>query len=465
MTVVSSHKMSDLISLGEKLASKGPHKTEDTPRRVRGLLGGKYIFDTLQAKYVWEHPYYPYFYILVDAFSKDVQFEKIVSKKSFHIAKLSSGHKSTNRVIVFETSHGELSNLVRIEHSALDAWFVEDEKLLGPHPKDPYKRIETIPSSREIRIELEGVVIAKSTQNVFLFETMLRTRFYLDPTMVDWSVLRESETITYCPYKGMANYYHVDFGGKTIEDAVWYYKDTRRFPECLSEDIPGTEIATIDSFRDCFYRAMYRLLVAGAVLARTYLEPLFQAREEGGNEAFFGRMGIDDYHYKYWDITEQIDPSEDGPPRPEDIAYMRRFPVYNYDITDWSEIGVWRNQWYEKCLWTFASWIVDDGRERQRKEDPNRTVPDWALKPEDVGAVRELMLLLVAYDHFHSKFSNLTWAGRGMSDYVKKQGNRSVSIVRFGIFQLEKVTMPADFNDLRTGEKRFRISLMFGQTP
>jgi len=61
----------------------------------------------------------PYFYILVDAFSKDVQFEKIVSKKSFHIAKLSSGHKSTNRVIVFETSHGELSNLVRIEHSAL----------------------------------------------------------------------------------------------------------------------------------------------------------------------------------------------------------------------------------------------------------------------------------------------------------------------------------------------------------
>ena len=39
---------------------------------------------------------------------------------------------------------------------------------------------------------------------MFLFETMLRTRFYLDPTMVDWSVLRESETITYCPYKGMA---------------------------------------------------------------------------------------------------------------------------------------------------------------------------------------------------------------------------------------------------------------------
>ncbi|PVH83696.1 DUF427-domain-containing protein [Cadophora sp. DSE1049] len=240
MTVVSSHKMSDLISLGEKLTSEGPHKMEDTPRRVRGLLGGKYIFDTLEAKYVWEHPYYPYFYVPHDAFAMNVQFEKVISKKGFYIAKLTAGTKSTDRVIVFETSNRELSNLVRIEVSALDAWFVEDEKLLGPHPKDPYKRIETIPSSREIRIEVDGVVVAKSLQNVFLFETMLRPRFYLDPTMVNWEVLRESETISYCPYKGMANYYHLNVNGKEIEDAVWYYK----YPTAESALVAG---------RLCFY--------------------------------------------------------------------------------------------------------------------------------------------------------------------------------------------------------------------
>ena len=72
---------------------------------------------------------------------------------------------------------------------------------------------------------------------------------------------------------------------------------------------------------------------------------------------------------------------------------------------------MWRNREYEKCFGTFASWIVDDGRKRQQKEDPNCTVPDWVQKP----------------------------------------GNRSVSIVRFGLFQLEKVTMPAGFEDLRTG--------------
>ncbi|PMD28360.1 hypothetical protein NA56DRAFT_11208 [Hyaloscypha hepaticicola] len=73
----------------------------------------------------------------------------------------------------------------------------------------------------------------------------------------------------------------------------------RRFPECLNEDIPGAKNATIDSFRDGFFRAMYRLLVAGAVLAKAYMAPLFRAREEGGGNAFFSRNGSDDYAEKY----------------------------------------------------------------------------------------------------------------------------------------------------------------------
>lgn len=43
--------------LADKLVKEGPHKQEPTNRRVRALLGGKWIFDTLEATYVWEHPY------------------------------------------------------------------------------------------------------------------------------------------------------------------------------------------------------------------------------------------------------------------------------------------------------------------------------------------------------------------------------------------------------------------------
>lgn len=230
-----------------------------------------------------------------------------------------------------------------------------------------------------------------------------------------------------------------------------YPTERRRFPECLSEGIPGAENATTDSFRDGFYRAMYQLLLAGAVLARAYMAPLFRAKEEGGKEGFFARTGLEDYVLKYW---AEIDPSEVGPTRAEDIAYIRQFPVYNYDVTDWSEIGLWRNREYETSFGPFASWIIENGRKRQQNEpqDTNDTEPDWAEKPTDVGAVRELMLLLVAYSQFSPRFLNVSWEKNyGGTTYLKKQGNRTVSIVRFGVFQIEEVTMPAAFEDLTTG--------------
>jgi hypothetical protein len=237
-----------------------------------------------------------------------------------------------------------------------------------------------------------------------------------------------------------------------------YPSARRRFPECLSEDIPGTKNATIDSFRDRFYRAMYRVLLAGAVLARAYMAPLFRAREEW-KKRIFVCFGLEDYMHNHWEETDPhyIDGSEVYPPTEQDIAYIRQFPVYNYDVPDWSEIGVWRNQEYETCFGPFASWIIEDGRKRQKSEpqDPNDIEPDWAENPADVGAVRELMLLMVAYDHFNSKFENQTWKTRPGVAYMQKPGhllgNRTVSIVRLGIFQIEEVTVPAAFEDLKRG--------------
>lgn len=171
----------------------------------------------------------PYFYIPRSELKKDVlkllpeQEKQSPDTKRFYLAQLTAGTQSTSRVLLFQTP--ALNDLVRytlspspplllsssppahhfprIEHSAI-TWFSEDERLLGPHPKDPYKRIETLPSSRKIRIEVEGVVVAESSQNVFLFETMLRPRYYLNPGSVKWDLLEESQTISYCPYKGMA---------------------------------------------------------------------------------------------------------------------------------------------------------------------------------------------------------------------------------------------------------------------
>lgn len=46
-----------LSELATKLATNSPAKYEPANRRVRALLDGKWLFDTLKAVYVWEHPY------------------------------------------------------------------------------------------------------------------------------------------------------------------------------------------------------------------------------------------------------------------------------------------------------------------------------------------------------------------------------------------------------------------------
>jgi hypothetical protein len=152
----------------------------------------------------------PYFYVPISAFVEGVleRVDPTNTREGYWLARITAGGKSTDRVLCFDApglpGRGVLQDLVRIEVPSLDAWFLEDEKLLGTHPKDPYKRVECLNSSREIRVEVEGVVLAKSTQNVFLYETMLRPRYYLSAASINWEVLTESETTSYCPYKGMA---------------------------------------------------------------------------------------------------------------------------------------------------------------------------------------------------------------------------------------------------------------------
>ena len=38
-------------------------RVEPVPRRVRGYLGDDLVFDTTAARYVWEIPYYPAYYV------------------------------------------------------------------------------------------------------------------------------------------------------------------------------------------------------------------------------------------------------------------------------------------------------------------------------------------------------------------------------------------------------------------
>lgn len=106
----------------------------------------------------------------------------------------------------------------------MDRWF-EEATPIYVHPKDPFKRVDVLPSTRHIQVFINDVKVADSTSSMHLYETSLPCRFYVPLTDVDVSTLRPSKTKTQCPYKGEAEYYSVETGeGEVAKDVVWYYE-------------------------------------------------------------------------------------------------------------------------------------------------------------------------------------------------------------------------------------------------
>src|SRR3546814_16679601 len=57
----------------------------------------------------------------------------------------------------------------------VDHWYEEDEEVFV-HARDPFRRIDCLPSSRRVQVFLDGEQVADSRRGVFLFETGLPTR-------------------------------------------------------------------------------------------------------------------------------------------------------------------------------------------------------------------------------------------------------------------------------------------------
>jgi uncharacterized protein (DUF427 family) len=82
-------------------------------------------------------------------------------------------------------------------------------------------RIETRQIDGRVRVEVDGVVLADSTDVLALSEGKLPTRYYFPADDVRSELLKPSDTHTRCPFKGTASYYA--FGEQA--DFAWYYPD------------------------------------------------------------------------------------------------------------------------------------------------------------------------------------------------------------------------------------------------
>lgn len=136
----------------------------------------------------------------------------------------------TRAAVGFRPADPDLSDHVILDFDGFDAWYDEDEQVFS-HPRDPFHAMEILPSSREVRVELDGQVLAQSRRARLLFEgTLLPVRAYLPREDVR-AELRPSTKRTQCAYKGHASYFSID----GHDDIAWVYEAPLRG----AEDITG----------------------------------------------------------------------------------------------------------------------------------------------------------------------------------------------------------------------------------
>ncbi len=205
-------------------------RIEPGAKRIRAYLGGEAVVDTTRPMLVWEIPYYPAYYFPVE----DVRMDLLEADggvahspsrgdgRTFAIR--AGGKEALGGALRYEDSPiEELRDLIRLEWDAMDAWFEEDEEVFT-HPRDPYTRVDILPSSRHVRVEVDGVTVAESASPRLLFETGLPPRYYLPKPHVRLDLLTPTDTVTHCPYKGQAGYWSVRAGDAVHEDLAWSYR-------------------------------------------------------------------------------------------------------------------------------------------------------------------------------------------------------------------------------------------------
>ena len=215
-------------------------RVEHSRKRVRILLAGELVADTTSPMLVWEIPYFPtYFIPAADVRAKLVSYgtdtDKLLGEAEVLSVEVPGGATAVGAARRFPASPArQIHDAVRFEWNAMSEWLEEDEPVYT-HPRDPHTRVDILASSRHVRVEIDGVTVADSASPRILFETGLPPRYYLPLTDIRTDLLRASETISHCPYKGTASYWSVDTGTEVHKDVVWIY----RTPLLESQKIAG----------------------------------------------------------------------------------------------------------------------------------------------------------------------------------------------------------------------------------
>lgn len=249
---------------------------EPTSKRIRVTLAGEPVAETDRARLVWEpRRIVPAYAVPLDALSAHLvpagseSAGEEAGQRMLDPTVPFTNHscegtaydvvagEETGAAAAFRPADADLAGYVVLDFAALH-WHEESEPLVS-HPRDPFHRIDVLRSTRHVRVEYEGRLLAESSRPLLLFETNLPMRCYLPPD--DVAELAPSNTVSYCAYKGRAAYYSLPDGPR---DIAWTYRDPLHDGEPVRDHI-------------CFFDERVDVIVDGVRAER----PMTQWSEHG----------------------------------------------------------------------------------------------------------------------------------------------------------------------------------------
>ena len=218
-----------------KAIGKPDHRVafEHSPKRIRVVVDDTTIADALEPGLLFETGYRPVYYFprqdgRMDLLERTEHRTHCPYKGDASYWTIKVGDRRIeNAVWSYEQPLAEIAAIkdyLAFYWNKVDHWIEEDEEIFV-HPRDPYKRVDAIQSSRLVQIVVGGEIVAETRRARFLFETRLPTRYYIPPEDVRMDLLVPSDKTTACPYKGRARYYSVKIGDQVYQDLVWIYPD------------------------------------------------------------------------------------------------------------------------------------------------------------------------------------------------------------------------------------------------
>jgi len=231
---------------------------EPTIKRIRAMFGGETIVDTRRALILFEEGHLPVYYVPREDVRQD-----LLEPSDKHTTCPRKGEATYSSVRVGDRvaedavwrypdpidECPDISEHVAIYWNRMDSWWEEDDQVFK-HARDPYHRVDVLRSSRHVRVELDGTVVAETDRPLLLVETGLPPRWYVPRADVRFDLLTPTDTTSTCPYKGVASYFTATTDDSEHADVAWSY--VAPVPEC-----PKIEQAV------CFFNERVDLTVDG----------------------------------------------------------------------------------------------------------------------------------------------------------------------------------------------------------